>query len=147
MRKRNVVGMMIVAGAIFTRLSGDEQHTHGMVEKSGQESKVAFEHVVSGHLSELNGKYKLRVTETTYAPGGHIGEHHHAGPGIRLVLSGELTYIQPDKTTVYKTGDYIYESGDVTHTAYNKTNAPVKILNFELLPVKWDGPSPIPVPK
>ena len=76
-----------------------------------------------------------------------IVEHHHSGPGIRLVQSGELTYIQPDKTTVYKAGDYIYESGDVTHTAYNRTNAPVKIINFELLPVDWEGPSPIPVPR
>jgi quercetin dioxygenase-like cupin family protein len=116
------------------------------VEKSGQESKIAFERVISGHLTELNGKYKLRVTETVYAPGGYIGEHHHAGPGIRLVQSGELAYVQGPKTTVYKTGDYFFESGDVTHTAYNKTKGPVRVLNFEILPADWQGASAIGVP-
>lgn len=118
----------------------------GVVEKAGMDSKIAFEHVISGHLADLNGRYKLRVTETVYAPGGHIGPHHHAGPGIRLVLTGELTYIQGNKTTVYKTGDYIFESGDISHTAYNKTTVPVRILNFEILPLDWRGTSPMPVP-
>lgn len=116
------------------------------VEKSGQDSKVLLEHLVAGHLTELNGKYKLRVTETVYAPGGHIGEHHHAGPGIRLVQSGELTYVQGEKTTVYKTGDCFFEPGDITHTAYNRTKSPTIVLNFELLPAEWNGPSAMPVP-
>ena len=146
MNMKNIVRL----GLVITLASGcvlrADEHAAGKVEKVGQESKIAFEHAVSGHLTELNGRYKLRVTETTYMPGGHIGEHHHSGPGIRLVLSGELTYIQADKTTIYKAGDYIYESGDVTHTAVNKTNGPVKLLNFEILPVDWQGASPIPVP-
>ena len=141
-----IVSSVLVVGMVAACALRAEQHAPEKVEKAGQDSKVAFEHVVSGHLTELNGRYKLRVTETSYAPGGHIGEHHHVGPGIRLVLLGELTYIQADKTTVYKAGDYFYESGDVTHTAYNKTDAPVKLLNFELLPVDWQGGSPIPVP-
>ena len=118
----------------------------GVVEKMRMDSKILFEHLVSGPLTDLNGRYKLRVTETVYAPGGHIGPHLHAGPGVRLVLSGELTYVQAEKTTIYKTGDYIYESGAVSHTAYNSSNVPVHILNFEILPADWCGPSPVPVP-
>ena len=114
------------------------------VEKKDQTSQVALERPVSGHLTELNGKYKLRATVTTYAPGGFIGEHHHPGPGIRYVASGALTYVQPDRTTVYKAGDFFYESGDITHTAVNKTKAAVKVINFELLPVDWKGSSAIP---
>ncbi len=113
------------------------------VEKSGFDSKIKLEQVISGHLTELNGKYKLRVTETTYQPGGYIGEHHHAGPGIRLVLSGELTYVQPDTTRIFREGDYFYESGDVTHTAFNRTNKPIVVVNFEILPATWQGPSTI----
>jgi len=146
MHIKHTVGAAVVAGIVAVWAGGAESHGPEKVEKAGMESKVAFEHVVSGHLSELNGKYKLRVTETIYAPGGHIGEHHHAGPGVRLVQSGELTYIQGEKITVFKAGDYFYESGDVTHTAFNKTDQPVRILNFELLPVAWPGPSPTPVP-
>ena len=61
------------------------------VDKKGSSSTVKFEHLISGHLKDLNDKYKFRVTETTYQPGGYIGEHHHVGPGIRYVVSGELT--------------------------------------------------------
>jgi quercetin dioxygenase-like cupin family protein len=115
-----------------------------VVVKNDQDSTIKIEQVISGHLTELNGKYKLRVTETIYKPGGFIGEHHHVGPGIRYVASGQLTYIQRDKTNVYKEGNYFYESGDITHTAYNKTNAPVRVLNFEILPVAWKGSSAVP---
>lgn len=116
----------------------------GPVVKKDQDSIIKIEQVISGHLTELNGKYKVRVTETIYKPGGFIGEHHHVGPGIRYVASGQLTYVQRDKTTVYNEGSYFYESGDVTHTAFNKTNAPVKVLNFEVLPVNWVGSSAVP---
>ena len=113
------------------------------VERSDQSSQVKLEMVVSGHLAEINDKYKLRASETVYQPGGYIGEHHHAGPGIRYVETGELTYIQGEKTTVYKNGDYFYESGDITHTAVNKTSQVVVIINFELLPKDWSGSSAV----
>ena len=117
------------------------------VTKEGFESVVKMEQTITGHLTELNGKYKLRVTETTYAPGGFIGDHHHVGPGIRYVVSGQLIYVQTDTTRTFNKGDYFYESGDVSHTAYNKTKEKVIILNFELLPADWKGSSPIPVHK
>ncbi len=75
------------------------------VESKGVLAKVKLEEAISGHLTELNGKYKLRVVEITIEPGGYIGEHHHVGPGIRLVTSGELTFVQQGKTTIYRTGD------------------------------------------
>ena len=118
-----------------------------VVEKQGQVSKTKIEATIAGHLSGLNGKFKLRASEVTYSPGGFIGPHHHAGPGIRCVTSGELTYVQPDRTTVYKQGDCFFESGDVSHTAKNETDKPVVLLNFELLPVDWNASSAIPVPK
>ena len=129
--------LILLAPTVFAQGSGT-------VDKKGQISEVKLEKTVAGHLTELNGKYKFRVSETTYEAGGYIGEHHHAGPGIRLVKSGELTYVQPDKTTIYRAGDYFYETGDVAHKAYNKTKEPVVVVNFELLPVDWSGPSAIP---
>ncbi len=117
------------------------------VAKQGQQSSVKLEHVVSGHLSELNGRYKLRVTEVKYDPAGFIGEHHHAGPGIRCVTAGELTYVQSERTTVYLPGDCFFEAGDITHTASNRTDKPTVLLNFEVLPADWVEGSAIPVPK
>ena len=95
------------------------------VATRGLVAKIKFEAVLSGPLSEINGKYKLRVTELTLAPGGYVGEHNHVGPGIRQVTSGRMTYVLPDRTVVYGPGEFFFESGDINHTVYNKTNAPM----------------------
>jgi quercetin dioxygenase-like cupin family protein len=115
------------------------------VETQGLVAKIKFEAPVAGFLSEINGKYKLRVTELTLAPGGHVGEHNHVGPGIRQVTAGHMTYVLPDKTVVYGPGDFFFESGDVAHTVFNKTDAPMVHVLFEVLPVDLSGPSLIPV--
>ena len=117
------------------------------VETKGLTAKIKFESVLSGYLGELNGKYKLRVTELVLEPGGYVGEHHHAGPGIRQVTSGYMTYVLPDKTVIYGPGDFFFESGDVTHTALNKTDAPMVHLLFEILPATHQGPSIMPAMK
>jgi quercetin dioxygenase-like cupin family protein len=117
------------------------------VETKGLTAKIRYESVLSGYLGELNGRYKLRVTELVLEAGGYVGEHHHAGPGIRQVTSGQMTYVLPDKTVVYGPGDFFFESGDVTHTAMNKTDAPMVHLLFEILPASLQGPSIMPAMK
>ena len=115
------------------------------VDTKGLVAKIKFEAPLEGFLKEINGKYKLRVTEWTLAPGGHVGEHNHEGPGIRQVTSGYMTYVLPDKTVVYGPGDLFFESGDINHTVFNKTDAPMVHVLFEILPVSLNGPSLIPV--
>ena len=114
------------------------------VPMSGISAAIKLEETVSGNLTELNGKFKLRATEVTFAPGARLDAHHHAGPGLRKVLNGELTFVQAGKTIVYKAGDYFFESGNVVHTAQNRTKAPVRVVFFEVLPVSHTGPSVIP---
>jgi quercetin dioxygenase-like cupin family protein len=60
-----------------------------------------------------------------------------------MVTAGELTFIQAGKEMVYRPGDYFYESGNVVHTAENRTKAPVRVTFFEILPVDWSGPTVI----
>ena len=115
------------------------------VDTKGLTAKIKFESVLDGYLTELNGKYKLRVTELVLEPGGYVGEHHHAGPGIRQVTSGTITYVLPDKTVIYGPGDFFFESGNVNHTAQNKTDAPMVHVLFEILPADHKGPSIMPV--
>ena len=114
------------------------------VDRKGTASTVKLEQGISGYLTDLNGKYKLQVTETTYEPGGYTGEHHHVGPGIRFVASGELTFVEEGKTRIYKTGEYFYEAGNITNAAYNKSGSPVRIIVFEILPGDWKGGSAVP---
>ena len=136
------MALVLAAGANTSPASAQQK-----VEVKGQSSKIKINQVASGYLTELNGKYQLRVSEGTFEPGGSVGLHHHAGPGIRCVTVGELTYALPDgKTTIYKAGDCFYESGDVAHTARNATGKPLVLLNFEILPTSLKGGSIMPVP-
>ena len=115
------------------------------VETRGVTAKILYEAPINGgHLPELKGKYKMRITEITIAPGGHVGHHNHLGPGIRQMTAGEMEYILPDKTVIYRAGDFFFETGDVSHHVNNKTDAPNTHLLFEILPVDLKGASLIP---
>ena len=37
-----------------------------------------------GHMDmeAINGKFKMRATEVTFAPGAYLGVHHHVGPQV-----------------------------------------------------------------
>ena len=115
------------------------------VERKGLKSTVKFEGPADfGFLSELSGKYKLRVTEVTIEPGGYVGEHNHVGPGIRYLAAGELTFVEEGKTRIYKAGDYFYETGAITNKASSTGSTPVVNLIFEILPADWKGGSGVP---
>ena len=62
------------------------------VEVRGVTSVIKVDEVIFRHLTELNGKFKLRATEFTFASDAYLGVHHHVGPGVRYVISGELTF-------------------------------------------------------
>ena len=81
----------------------------------------------------------MRITEITIAPGGHVGDHNHLGPGIRQMTVGEMEYLLPDKTMIYRAGDFFFETGDVSHRVNNKTREPNTHLLFEILPVDLKG--------
>lgn len=80
----------LIAMFCFTNSAAQEA---GKVERKGTAAKVKHEEVVSGYLTDINGKYKLRVSENTFQPGGFVGDHHHVGPGIRVVTAGEFTLV------------------------------------------------------
>lgn len=117
------------------------------VDTKGVTAKILYEAPIDGgHLPELKGKYKMRITEITIASGGHVGDHNHLGPGIRQMTEGEMEYILPAKTMIYRAGDFFFETGDVSHRVNNKTSEPNTHLLFEILPVDLKGASLI-VPK
>ena len=137
MRFTLLLFMALLSGA--NRLAAQEK-----VEVRGVTTEVKIEEVTFGHLSELNGKFKLRASELTFAPGAFIGAHHHIGPGIRYIISGELTFIEGGQSTVYKAGEYYFETGNLAHTTENKTELPVRTLVVEILPKDWTEPAVIP---
>ena len=146
-----LLGALPLAGLVGPRPAQAQTQVPGTspvrVDTKGLAAKIKFEHELAGYLTELNGKYKLRVTELTLEPGGHVGEHNHVGPGIRLMTLGEMTYVLPNQTLIYKAGDFFFESGDINHTVYNKTDKPNQHLLFEILPADLKGPSLMPARK
>src|SRR4029079_14573969 len=114
------------------------------VEARGITSTIKLDEVLFGHLNELNGKFRIRVTEFIFEPGAYLGPHHHVGPGVRYVIAGELTFTEGGQVTIYKSGDYYFETGNLAHTAENKTNLPLRILVVDLLPKDWTTPAVIP---
>jgi len=134
---RFAIFLLIVLFGVVGNAAAQEQ-----VEARGLTPVIKLEEVIYGHLNELNGKYKLRATEVTFAPGALLGAHHHVGPGIRYVMSGELAFTEGGgKTTIYKAGDYFFETGNLAHTAENRTNEPLRVLFFEILPKDWAAPT------
>ena len=137
--------MRITFVLLVALLSGvDRLPAQEKVEARGITSAIKLDEVLFGHLSELNGKLKIRATEITFEPGAYLGVHHHVGPGIRYVISGELTFTEGGKATIYKAGDYYFETGNLAHTAENKANAPLRVLVVDILPKDWTAPAVIP---
>jgi quercetin dioxygenase-like cupin family protein len=116
------------------------------VKTKGQRVKILYEVPVAGHLTELNGKYKFRVSEVVYDPGGYAGPHHHVGPGVRMVQSGAVTIHEGGKDHVHRQGEFYFEAGNVTHTAANHGHNVTRYISFEILPVHYKGRSTVPPP-
>ena len=136
------IALVVIVAAFGSGVANAQQK----VEIKGLSPKVKLNQVVSGYLSELNGKYQMRVSELTFGPGGSVGPHHHAGPGVVCVTAGELKNEESGKATTYKAGDCYYGSGDVSHSVRNATDKPLVVLFFETLPASLSGGSIMPVP-
>jgi quercetin dioxygenase-like cupin family protein len=136
-----------ICAAVLVLGAGSVNAQPHAIEVKGFALKPVAQQVLAGYLTELNGRYKMTVAEFTFAPGGHVGPHHHAGPGFRCVLSGEVTNVELDKTTIYRAGECYWESGDISHTPRNDGDKPAVGLVIELLPASFAGKSLLPVPK
>jgi len=139
MKRKGILGVTIALCLVISMA-----HSTTPVETKDVQPVQRLEQVISGHLTDLNGKYKFRVSEVTYQPGGYVGDHHHAGPGVRVIMAGEFTYVKGNETTVYKAGDAFFEPGDVTHRAYNRGNTILKVMNIEILPADFSGSALMP---
>lgn len=125
MNRRNVLILAVgfVLGLAAAQVAGQRSDA-AKVDSKGVKSAVLYEKPVTGFLKDLNGKYKLRVSETTIAPGGYIGDHMHLGPGIRKMTSGSLSLTMGKRTVAHKNGEFFFEAGDVRHRVDNRTAEP-----------------------
>ena len=119
---------------------------HGRVEMQGMKAAMKFETSLDGYLAPLNGRFKLRATEVEIEPGGSVGEHLHAGPGIRAVIAGELTFVEETgKEYRIPAGEYFYEGGDISLKVFNRGAQPAKMIVVEVLAGDWAGSAMMPL--
>lgn len=104
------------------------------LDYSGVASAIRLDQVLTGHLTAVNGQYKMRASQIYIDPAGYVGPHQHAGPGIRYVLDGEVTLVEGGKAEVFRAGDFFYEAGDTTHRIENRGSDKAIVLQVELLP-------------
>src|SRR5689334_6923621 len=102
---KSALALTFAAASLIPALGLSPASAQPAIDVKGVTRKPIAEQVLSGYLTELNGKYKMTVAEFTIAPGGYFGPHHHAGPGFRCVLAGEVTNVETDKTTIFKAGE------------------------------------------
>lgn len=138
-RTQVVVGLLLMLGVpVALSPYGEGQ---AAVAMHGLEGAVKLEAPVEGFLQPLNGKLKLRATEIAFEPGGGLGDHLHVGPGIRLVLAGELTVTDAASGQEQRVaaGGYFYEAGDRSFRVENPAPQPARLLVVEVLPADWQG--------
>ena len=142
-----VVAALVSLAAGAARLESQMTASRPGVEMTGVKAAVKMQTGVEGFFTPLNGKLDLRATEVEVEPGGSIKDHYHFGPGIRRVLSGELTLVYQDtkKEQVVHAGDYFYEPGDVDIWAVNRGKEPAKLLIVELVPAGLKGSAMAPL--
>jgi hypothetical protein len=72
---------------------------------------IKLEGVIFGHLTELNGKFKLRATEVTFAPEGYLGVHHHVEPGYDMCFPARLHSLREARRRSIKLGSTFLKRG------------------------------------
>ncbi|MGY3426899.1 hypothetical protein ACVWZW_007403 [Bradyrhizobium sp. F1.13.4] len=80
--------LLALATAPFVALLGQAGEARAQVgvspvkvDTNGLVAKIKFEAPLEGFLKEINGKYKLRITELTLAPARTCGRAQSRGPG------------------------------------------------------------------
>lgn len=92
---------------------------------------------MTGQQIEVPANPQVIVTLVEIPPGAKLPAHKHPFARYGYVLEGSLTGTQTDtgKTFIYKQGQFIVEMRDQWHSAVNSTNAPVKLLVIDQVPV------------
>ena len=83
------------------------------------------------------GDWVVRCDRIDFPPGGIAYRHVHPGPGIRRLLSGELTIESPDGTHTYGEGDAWTEGADFPVLATASTTEKTAFVRVLVLPAEW----------
>jgi len=81
----------------------------------------------------------MRHDRIDFPPGGVAYRHTHPGPGIRYLLSGELTIDSGGEKHTYGPGEPWFESGPEPVLATSSETEETAFVRVLLLPGEWAG--------
>ncbi|GAC01434.1 hypothetical protein GONAM_26_00140 [Gordonia namibiensis NBRC 108229] len=146
---RTVTGGVVAAAALLVpALVGPA--TANATTSTGVSSKtLAQTEIPAGLLPFVPQGVDIEVKETTIAPGGTTGWHHHDGETFAFVRQGTLTHPESDCTpTIYPAGSIFSDPPGEKHVHEGKNvgDVPVVIVFLYLTPpgkpLSQDLPAP-----
>lgn len=81
----------------------------------------------------------LRHDRIDFAPGGVAHRHTHPGPGIRVLLFGEITIDSEGEQLTYGPGEAWFERGPDPVLATTSAREPTAFARVLVLPEAWAG--------
>ncbi len=99
---------------------------------SGPALAVAVEH-------DISSGWVVRCDRVVFPPEGVAFRHVHPGPGIRRLLSGELTIETDDGTHTYRAGEAWFEGAEFPVLATASASEETAFVRVLLLPQEWEG--------
>ncbi len=88
---------------------------------------------------EAAADWLMRHDRVDFQPGGVAHRHVHPGPGIRVLLHGEITIDSEGETTTYGPGEPWFERGPDPVLATTSATEPTAFIRVLLLPVAYAG--------
>lgn len=127
----------------------DEQeadYTTGPVTLTGPEHLLCFELVAAASpqakLSasvDTDGERLIRLDTVSFPPGGVAYLHVHQGPGIRVLLEGEIRVDTDGQSHAYGPLEAWFEAGPVPVFAAASDSVPTAFVRCMVLPAELKG--------
>lgn len=92
---------------------------------------------------EPGAQYLMRCDRVDFPPGGVAYTHTHRGPGIRVLLQGELRVEVGVRASLVRPGDAWFESGPEPVYAAASDSDPTSFVRVLVLPAELRGKSSI----
>jgi quercetin dioxygenase-like cupin family protein len=135
------------APRVVYRIEQEEaEYATGPVTLTGPAHVLCFELVAQASAEarlsapvEIDGEHLIRLDTVSFPPGGVAYLHVHRGPGIRVLLEGEIRIDTDGQSRSYGPLEAWFESGPVPVFAAASESVPTAFVRCMVLPAELKG--------
>jgi quercetin dioxygenase-like cupin family protein len=131
---------------VYWLVEQEATYTTGPITLAGPAHLLSFELVLEASAQaklsapvEIDGEQLIRLDTVSFPPGGVAYQHVHRGPGIRVLLRGEIRIETEGTTTTYGPLEAWFESGPVPVFAAASETMPTAFVRCMILPAELLG--------